>query len=101
MKHGGRKKLSVVRGPLRTEHSMGRSGRAGSSIMADLECLGILKKDVDGWYDWRGENPGVRPELSEALDFGSRDPCAARGTPVDLLMNLGYDEPPAQTPFRT
>ena len=69
--------------------------------MVDLEYLGILKQYVDDWWDWREENPGVRPELSEALDFGSRDPCAARGTPVNLLMNSGYDEPPGQTPFRT
>ena len=34
--------------------------------MADGEQIGLLKRSVDEWNDWRAANPGIRPDLSSA-----------------------------------
>ena len=32
--------------------------------MANDEHVALLKKGVDAWNEWRGENPDIRPDLS-------------------------------------
>ena len=34
--------------------------------MANDEHVALLKQGVEAWNAWRDENPGIRPDLSEA-----------------------------------
>jgi uncharacterized protein YjbI with pentapeptide repeats len=59
-------------------------GPNGAMSMANQEHLSILKQGVEVWNRWRQENPGVRPDLSQA------DLSAADLRRVDLhVANLG------------
>jgi len=39
--------------------------------MANDDHVALLKKDVDAWNRWRGENPNVVPSLRGALLGGA------------------------------
>jgi Pentapeptide repeats (8 copies) len=52
--------------------------------MANDEHVAILKKGVDAWNAWRGENPRIRPNLGEA-DLFEADLSDADLSDVDLF----------------
>jgi Pentapeptide repeats (8 copies) len=52
--------------------------------MANAEHVAILKKGVDAWNAWRGENPRIRPNLGEA-DLFEADLKDADLSDVDLF----------------
>jgi len=39
--------------------------------MANPEHLAVLKQVVEAWNHWRTRNPGIRPDLSEAILIGA------------------------------
>jgi len=51
--------------------------------MANDEHLAILKQGVEAWNKWRGEDPGIRPDLSGA-HLSNADLRAARLSNADL-----------------
>ncbi len=51
--------------------------------MANEQHLDILKRSVDGWNEWRQENPSVSPDLAGA-DLSRADLAVANLSRVDL-----------------
>jgi uncharacterized protein YjbI with pentapeptide repeats len=56
--------------------------------MANDEHVAMLKRGVDAWNEWRGENPYIRPNLREAhlikADLGGADLRGADLSGADL-----------------
>jgi uncharacterized protein YjbI with pentapeptide repeats len=58
-------------------------------FMANDEHVAILKKGVDAWNEWRNENPGIKPDLSNA-DLSGVNLRTANLSRADLCeANLG------------
>ena len=57
--------------------------------MANPEHVAKLKEGIESWINWRAENPGFRPDLSEAplsfADLSGADLSAAQLSKADLF----------------
>ncbi|MFQ5914956.1 MAG: TIR domain-containing protein [Nitrospinota bacterium] len=63
--------------------------------MANGEHLAIIKRGVKAWNDWRGQNPGIQPDLSGAdlrqgtfdlVHFSGANLCGAELTLASLIL---------------
>jgi len=56
--------------------------------MANKKHLAILKKGVAAWNEWRKQNPDIRPDPREDLDWRGPDLSGANLSRADLSTAL-------------
>jgi uncharacterized protein YjbI with pentapeptide repeats len=67
--------------------------------MANYEHVALLKKGVDAWNEWRGQNPDIRPDLGganlseanlSAAYLGRANLAGANLSAVDSASRVGF-----------